>query len=80
MPKRAKDRLKKIIAQANNDINRAGANINAVEAEFRPVHPELADGLVAALSLLVSTQDVINKFGEVAWGMTEPNWDSYLSH
>jgi hypothetical protein len=96
MPKTSKDVLKRKIAQAMNNIDKAGSDISEVETAFRQVadnlandeqnaidydgdkvetpHEMLADGLQAALALLVSTQEVINEFARISWGMDNPDW------
>lgn len=77
MPKSTKDQLKRTMGQAVNNINLAATYLSTIEDTFRPVHPELADGLVAALGLLKSTTEVIDMFALNAWGMENPNWQAW---
>lgn len=78
MAKSHRDLMKRTLAQAVNHINAAATDISSLEDEFRPVHPNLANGLVAMLSLLAETLKLINVFAELAWQMKDPNWDAWI--
>jgi hypothetical protein len=77
MPKTKHDLLKRQLAQAYYHLNQSGTFISRVEDQFRPDHPELADGLIAALGLITAVQQVMDTFVEAAWGTTTPAWESW---
>ncbi len=77
MPKSNQDLMKRTLAQAFINIDWAGAQIHEVAEKFRPVHPDLAEGLDAAMSLLVTCQEVMNTFAGACWLNDHPDWSSW---
>lgn len=77
MPKTHHDLMKRQLAQAYYHLNLSGTFISRVEDQFRPDHPELADGLIAALGLITAVQQIMDTFVGAAWGNDEVNWESW---
>lgn len=77
MPKSHKDLLKRQLAHASYDLDQAGEHITNVVLEFAPVHPELLDPLLAVLEGIKVQQDVLKTFTQSAWGVSEPDWQSW---
>jgi len=76
MPKTKRDRLKGSIATAYLDLDRSVNQIAEVGVEFDPVHPELAEGLELAVTLITQAQQVIELFYRGAWGDVPANWEA----
>ena len=77
MSRTVRDAMKRKVAQAVVNINLAASYLSELETEFRPVHPELADGLKVALELAANELLVIDAFALAAWDMESPDWTSW---
>ena len=77
MPKTVRDIMKRHLAQAYHDLDLPGNHINTVEDSFRKDHPELADGLLAALELIAQIELVLDAFAELSWGYTGMDWSKW---
>ncbi len=74
MPKTKRDLLKRQVAHAWLDLDKAGGHLAQVIAAFIDVHPELAAPLVAVEEGILIQQDVLKAFVKEAWGMENPDW------
>ena len=77
MGQTTKDKLKSELAKANNNLNRALGNIQAVHAQFAPSHPEYAEFLEQMAQAMIFTQEMIMVFWERAWGKRPKDIDSW---
>jgi len=69
MPKTKRDYLKRKVAQAHYQLEKAYLPIAELEMTFRETHADLADGLVIAAQLTQDAQSMLERFAEFAWEM-----------
>lgn len=69
--------LKRSLAKANHDLDRALANIQDVHEAFDNVHPEYIDALEAMAIGLVVVQESLKAFWASAWGGIPETLDGY---
>lgn len=77
MPKTKRDKNKRIVAQAVNDLKRGAENILYIEQQFRPVHPDMADFLCLIVNAVVVTHQMIDRFCDVAWGGHPEDYETW---
>lgn len=63
-----RDKLKRSLAQAHNDLDRAMANLLEVKATFDEHHPDLGSHLEMMATGCLITQNEILKFWAHSWG------------
>lgn len=68
MAQTKRDRLKRQLAQAHNDLDRAMANLLAVKAVFDEHHPELGAHLEMLAAGCLMIQQQIIEFWAHSWG------------
>lgn len=66
MPKQMRWKLKRLMDEASEDVERAQAHLVAVYVEFQPVHPELADDLAVMGRALGEVNTCIKRFRDEA--------------
>lgn len=69
--------LKRKVAQARNDLNRALAKVVALHEEFEPVHPQHAELLEAIGKGLLFQRELLEQFWVICWGSPPNDWNSY---
>lgn len=77
MPKTKRDLMKRQLAHAYNNFNLAGGHLQVVIDEFKPVHPELAEGLELCQALILQAMNLLVAFATIAWNNPSPDWDSW---
>lgn len=77
MGKTTRDYLKRKVAQAWYSCERSLATIQDLHELFETPHPDLADGLVAAAGLIISSQVILESF---AWSCWEIDKDTLLTY
>lgn len=77
MAKPERDVVKRKIAQIWYHCEVSLEYIESVEHIFRPVHPDYADGLLAAAGLIIPAQQIIEKFAELAWNLDKERLSNY---
>lgn len=63
-----RDKLKRSLAQAHNDLDRAMANLLQVKAVFDEHHPDLGEHLEMIAKSCLMTQQAILQFWAHSWG------------
>lgn len=69
--------LKRSMAQANHNLDRALANIQAVHTQFSGVHDDYAEYLEKIAQAMIFTQALIKKFWQLAWGKWPEDMDAW---
>lgn len=72
-----RDKLRRELAKAHNNLERALGNIQVVHAQFAPVHLEYAEFLEKMAQTMILTQEMIMVFWERAWGKRPGDIDSW---
>lgn len=70
---------KRKVADARDDIERALGRIALLHDEFVAVHPDHAGLLEAIAKSLLLSQQMLEDFWRISWGMLPSNWDAYLT-
>ncbi len=68
MTQTKRDKLKRSLAQAHNDLDRAMANLLAVKAVFDEHHPDMGENLETLATLCLTVQQGILVFWAMSWG------------
>jgi len=69
---------KRKIAQARNDVERALGKIAYLHDMYKDVHPDYGEYLEAIAKCLLMSEDMMERFWELAWGSLPSNWDTYV--
>lgn len=77
MAKTNRDYLRRNLAQALHNLEKAEACLGPVWTEFEPVHPEYAASLLLIGQTIKSIRESILKFWLWAWGKLPDNIDGY---
>jgi hypothetical protein len=77
MGKTKRDNLKRTLAQACHSLDGSLVRIAELEEIFRPVHPDLADGLIAAAQLIADAETVLETFALVSWNVDRKTLETY---
>lgn len=72
-----RDQMKRTLAQAHNNIERALGNLMDVEQQFSGVHDDYAEALQIMAQHLIQVQQWILGFWVKAWGKLPKDIDSY---
>lgn len=78
MAKRDRLQLKRKVAQARNDIDRALGKVAFLYDRFDSVHPEHGQLLEAIAKGLILQKALLERFWEHTWGSLPGDWDSYV--
>lgn len=70
--------LKRKVASARNDIDRALSNIAYLHQQFNPVHPKHGQLLEGIAKGLILQKQLLERFWEIAWGSEPIDWDTYV--
>ena len=76
MPRTVRDTLKGHTAAAVLDLEAATDEIAQVGITFDASHPELADGLRIAMTLIDQAREVLEAFYVASWGSLPSDWES----
>jgi len=77
MGKTKRDMLKREVAQALHDLDRAGQNLHTLYTHFAPVHPEYGLYLQVIAESIQVTYEMLLKFWDHAWGPHPETYDHY---
>lgn len=78
MAKRERLTLKRKVAQARNDIDRALTKIAFLHDKFAKTHPSHAELLEAIGKGLILQKQLLEKFWTISWGSLPSEWDTYV--
>jgi len=78
MAKRDRLLLKRKVAQARNDLDRALGKIVFLHDQFDSVHPEHGQLLEAIAKGLLFQKSLLERFWEIAWGSLPGDWNTYV--
>lgn len=78
MVKTKRTYLKRKLAQARNDIDRALGKIVDLHEMFESVHPQHAELLEVIAKGLLLQRGLLERFWEISWGSLPKDWDSYI--
>lgn len=77
MTKTKRDVLKRCIAQAHNNVMRAGSDLATLQEAFQEQHPDMAESLTIMLKTLAMVLTGIDAFCVQAWGHAPSDYDSW---
>lgn len=78
MTRRSRLYLKRKVAQARNDLDRALAKVAYLHREFAPVHPDYGQLLEAIGKGLILQKGLIERFWVLAFGSEPEDWETYV--
>jgi len=78
MPKTRRDVLKRRVAQAYNNVDRALANVRDLHDQFDPVHPEYGEFLVVIGQTLTQVHKLLMEFWVHAWGELPDDIETWM--
>jgi len=78
MARKSRLYLKRKVAGARNDIDRALDKIVWLHEKFDSVHPEHGELLEAIGKGLIMQKALLEKFWELSWGSLPSRWDAYV--
>ena len=70
-------KIKRSMAQAHHNLDRALEAIQGVHGIFEPTHPQHAELLEMIARSMLMTQELIMSFWQAAWGGRPSNIDTY---
>lgn len=78
MGKTTRDRLKRKLAQAYRNVDNSLQDLKLIHDTFKDVHPDLADGLQAAIELQIHSQTIMLLFADKCWYVDKDTLMKYL--
>ena len=73
-----RDRQKRDLAQAIEAFQRGCEKLSEINAEYKPVHPELSPTLELSITGGMEIIELLLKWWETAWGKRPGNLDSWI--
>ena len=77
MTNRHRIELRRQIAQAYHNVDRAILDAKELIDMFNPIHPEEAEYLVNSVTLLILAQDLMEQFSIKAWNFDRTQYEIY---
>jgi len=72
-----RDTLKRNATQAYNHLDSALEDLLNLKNIFQAQHPDLAAGLDLSMQMILHSQELIEVFAQLAWGLKKENFEVY---
>jgi hypothetical protein len=77
MPRKKRERLKRIMAQAHYHADESIRRVAQLHDMFEPVHPTHAEYLMLICQSIYQSQEMMKDFWQKSWGVWPKNLEVY---